>query len=732
MSEVPGNEATLHLAAIVQNSDDAIVSKDLNGTITSWNRAAEQIFGYTAAEAIGQSIRIIIPPDRQTEEDQVLAQLRRGEAIDHFETIRMRKDGSLFPVSVAISPIRAPGGAIIGASKIARDISFRRTVEARLREADERRIDVHRRLTALVAASGSLLGSPRIEEVLPAIIRLAGGVLAADAYAVWRFDEGRKAWRMAASDGVSETFASDIISASQGTEATPASLADPIVADDVDAVGMLEERRQAYRREGIRSMLAIPLASGADTTSATLVFYYRTRRRFAAEEIESARALGFIAGAALRTADLYTEQRNRQRQALFLAQAATALASSLEYRTTLSMLAHLAVLHIADWCAVDILSPSGTFERLAVAHPDPDRVRLAKEFYQRYPPRLDDHGGLGQVVRTGESLRIEQLTDEMIAAGARSPQHLAELRELGVSSVMMVPLRTRKGIVGAITFVTAESGRHYTEADLRFAETVADRASLAIENAWAYDEARNANQLKDEFLATLSHELRTPLNAMLGYTRMLRAAAVPQDRRDAALEVIERNGKMLAQIVDEVLDVSRIVSGKLRLIVQRLDPARLLADAIAIVAPAADAKGIRLRSRIGPDVQAIQADPDRLQQVLWNILTNAVKFTPAGGTIDVSITAHASDVEIVVRDTGRGIDPAFLPHIFERFRQADSRFTREHGGLGLGLSIARNIVEMHGGTIHAESEGQGQGATFRIRLPAFAVAAGASHVGQVG
>jgi PAS domain S-box-containing protein len=729
MSDRQGKEAELYLAAIVRNSDDAIVSKDLNGTITSWNPAAEEIFGYSAAEAVGRSIRIIIPPDRQSEEDDVLARLSRGESIDHFETVRMRKDGTQFPVSITVSPIRNGDGIIIGASKIARDISFRRTAEARVREAEDRRVEVHQRLTALVAASGSLLGSPRIEEVLPAIISLAGGILEADAYAVWRFDEVGTAWKMAASEGLSETFVHDIITSFRGREAAPAPLLDPIVAADVNTVVMLEERRQAYHREGITSMLVIPLASGSDATTATLVFYYRSARRFAAEEIESARALGFIAGAALRTADLYSEQRSRQRQALFLAQAATALASSLDYRNTLSTLAQLAVPQIADWCAVHILSAAGTFERLAVAHPDPERVRFANEFYERYPPRPEDPGGLGEVVRTGRPIIVEQLTDEMIVAGARSVQHLADIRELGVNSFMMVPLRTRKGTIGAITFVAAaESGRRYTEADLRFAETVADRASLAVENSWAYDEAKSANQLKDDFLATLSHELRTPLNAMLGYTRMLRASAVPQDRRDAALEVIERNGKMLAQIVDEVLDVSRIVSGKLRLSVQRLDPASLLTDAIAIVAPAADAKGIQLRSNIDPGVQAVQADPDRLQQVLWNVLTNAVKFTPSGGTIDVSIAALDAEVEIVVSDTGRGIDPAFLPYIFERFRQADSRFTREYGGLGLGLSIARNIVEMHGGTIHAESEGQGHGSTFRIRLPAFAVAAGASQV----
>jgi signal transduction histidine kinase len=363
---------------------------------------------------------------------------------------------------------------------------------------------------------------------------------------------------------------------------------------------------------------------------------------------------------------------------------------------------------------------SDAIERLAIAHPDPSRIVIAERFYEKYPPKLDDKGGLAEVLRTGKPIRIEQLTDEMIVAGARDAEHLQAVRDLNVASLMMVPLRTRRGTVGAITFVREKLGRRYTEADLRFAETVADRAAVSIENSWAYEEVRSANQLKDEFLATLSHELRTPLNAMLGYIRMLRAAALPDDRRETALEVIERNGKMLAKIVEEILDVSRIISGKLRLNIQRTDPGRLIGDAVAIVAPAAEAKAITLHSEADPDLTAVNGDPDRLRQVLWNLLTNAVKFTPSGGRVDVRLVVHDAYIEIIVSDTGRGIEPAFLPYIFERFRQADSRFTREHGGLGLGLSIARNIVEMHGGTIEAVSEGEGRGATFTVRLPAVA------------
>jgi signal transduction histidine kinase len=578
--------------------------------------------------------------------------------------------------------------------------------------------DLQQRLFGLVSRAGALLGSPRIEDVLPGILAVAKETVAADAYAVWRLDRRRNVWYVASHSGVSDDFAAAMLPSTQvGTSALTASYTEPIASEDVMADPVVATRREAYAREGIQSMLFIPLIM-EEATGGGVAFYYRRRHLFNADEIEVARALGHLAAAALRTADLHSQQTLREQQALFLARAASALAASLDYHETLKTVAQLAVPHIADWCAVDIINASGTLEQVALAHVDPARVAFAREFTRKYPPDAASASGAHAVVRSGRSFLLPHLTDEMIAQGGRSDAHRADIRALRITSYMVVPLRTRQGIVGALTFVSAESGRHFSEADVQFAETVADRAAISIENARAYDEARRANQLKDEFLATLSHELRTPLNAILGYAQMLRTGAISEGRRAGALEVIERNSRVLAQIVEDILDVSRIISGKLRLTVQRVDVQQLAADALATVAPAAERKGVRLGSRLDPAVGPIQADQDRLHQVLWNLLANAVKFTPTGGAVDLIVSALPDGgVELSVVDTGAGIAPEILPFIFERFRQGDSRSIREHGGLGLGLSIARNLVEMHGGTIHAASEGAGKGATFSVRLP---------------
>ena len=247
---------------------------------------------------------------------------------------------------------------------------------------------------------------------------------------------------------------------------------------------------------------------------------------------------------------------------------------------------------------------------------------------------------------------------------------------------------------------------------------MAGRVALAIENARAFDEAREANRLKDDFLATLSHELRTPLNAILGYAQMLRARTIAADRREGAIETVERNARALAQIVDDLLDISRVVAGKLAMHVQPVLLSRLLDDAMATVLPAAQAKGVNISARVEPDVQTIVADPDRMQQVLWNLLSNSVKFTSRGGRITVNARRTHGEIEVVVTDTGEGIPSEFLPYVFDRFRQADSRIAGVRTGLGIGLAIVRHIIEMHGGTIEAASDGVGKGATFRFRLPA--------------
>jgi signal transduction histidine kinase/ActR/RegA family two-component response regulator len=271
-------------------------------------------------------------------------------------------------------------------------------------------------------------------------------------------------------------------------------------------------------------------------------------------------------------------------------------------------------------------------------------------------------------------------------------------------------------VIGGLFFGHSALGV-FTEQHERLAVGVAAWASVALANARLYADAQAANRVKDEFLAVLSHELRTPLNAIVGYSRLLRAGMLPPDKATRGLETLERNAQWLTQVVEDVLDVSRIVSGKIRLDVQPLELPIIVDNAVATIQPAADAKGVQVQTIVDPHVGPVSGDPSRLQQVVWNLVSNAVKFTPKQGRIQVRLERVNSHVEIVVSDTGIGIRPDFLPYVFERFRQADSGPTRKAGGLGLGLAIVRHIVEMHGGTVDAASEGEGKGATFRVRLP---------------
>jgi PAS domain S-box-containing protein len=534
------------LAAIVESSDDAIVSKDLNGIVSSWNQAAERMFGYTAEEMIGSSIRRIIPADRQSEEDAVLDSIRKGKRVDHFETLRRRRDGRLLPISLSVSPILDANGTVIGASKIARDISDRKRAEQ-----------------------------------------------------------------------------------------------------------------------------------------------------------QAARAL--------------------ERDA-FLAEATLLLTSSLDYEQTLRALSHLAVPYLADYCAFDVVTAEGAVSRVATAHVLPEKAQIAEELRARDD---DDDAPTNsrRVMRTRTMLFVPEVTDAMLLASARGDEErLTRIRSLGLVSYLCIPMVAHDRVLGAMTVANAESGRRLSDEDVRVAQDLAARCALSIETAQSYQQLQSANRLKDEFLATLSHELRTPLNAVLGYARMLQTGAIAEEKVPQALEVIDRNAGALAQIVEDVLDVSRIVLGKARLKVEPTDVAAVVEDAVATVTPAVDAKGLTLKCSLGHGTATVSGDHSRLQQVIWNLLTNAVKFTPRGGKIEVRVNQNEAHVDVIVSDTGIGFPKSFQPHLFERFRQAESGTTRLHGGLGLGLAIARHIIEMHGGTIHAASPGEGEGATFTVSLPLSRVA----------
>lgn len=708
-------DPTLRLAAIVESSDDAIVSKDLNGIITSWNKGAEELFGYTAQEAIGQSITMLIPPDRLSEEDMILGRIRRGERVEHFDTIRQRKDGTLVPISLTVSPIRDANGTIVGASKIARNISDRRQIETELEE-------LRRRLMALAVASASILGSPDTAAIASKAIDLARDVFAADGYALWRANaEG--SWRIVRSYGISDEFAARAVARSDQRGAPPVPFSEPLVSEDVHATPMLADMRDAYAREGIASMIVFPLTIRGERCG-TIVFYSRRRVSFRPVDIQVGTALSNVVAAALTTADLYEEQRrareaadHARQQAAFLAEAGTVLSSSLDYEETLRSVARLAVPAIGDWCAVDIMGERGDLQRIAVAHVEPQKVEYARQLQDRYPADPNAPGGVHEVIRTGKAAHMSRIPSALLEAAARDDEHLRIIRELNLTSYICVPLTVQGRAIGAITFVSAESGREYSDADVRFARELAARASLAIENARAYERANDASRLKDEFLATLSHELRTPLNAVLGYARMMRTQTIAPEKGATAWDVVERNATALQQIIEDVLDVSRIVAGRLRLNVEPVDLPAILSEATATIMPAADAKGVRVETVIEPLTVPISGDASRLLQIVWNLLSNAIKFTPRGGKVQLRLARVNSHVEVVVSDTGRGIPSEFLPFVFERFRQADASFSREHGGLGLGLAIARQLAELHGGAITASSDGPGAGATFTVKLP---------------
>jgi PAS domain S-box-containing protein len=363
-----------------------------------------------------------------------------------------------------------------------------------------------------------------------------------------------------------------------------------------------------------------------------------------------------------------------------------------------------------------------------------------REAFERFgDPRATALFGI--TFRGEGTVRCDDLTEDP-RYGKMGPHHGMPPGHLPVRSYLAVPVRSRSGdVIGGLFFGHPQPGV-FTARSERIIAGVAAQAAVAIDNARLFDDVRRAaaeraalleaerkaraelervSVMKDEFLATLSHELRTPLNAVLGWSEVLLKTTQSPEDLARGLETIARNARAQAQLIDDLLDMSRIVAGKVRLDVQRADLASVVESAVDSVKLSADAKEIRLRTIVDPSAGPVFGDPNRLQQIVWNLLSNAVKFTPKRGKIDVLVTRVNSHVEVTVSDSGTGISPEFMPHVFERFRQSDASPTRKHGGLGLGLAIVKQLVELHGGTVRVESAGTGQGATFTVSLPLGAV-----------
>jgi PAS domain S-box-containing protein len=513
----PDDDARAYLAAIVESSDDAIIAKDLDGVIQSCNASAERLFGYTAAELVGRPVRILIPAGRQSEEDDILGKIRRGERITHFETVRQHKDGRLIDISLTVSPVRNNLGAIVGVSKVARDITERRRAEEAVAEQREWF------RTTLESIGDAVIATDvagRVAFMNPMAERLTG----------WRLD---------------------------------------------DALGQTCERVFRILQESTRQAVTSPV------------------------------------------------QR---------------------------VLAENATVGLVD-------------HTLLIALDGTERP-------------IDDSGA---------------------------------------------PIRNTAGtVVGVVLVFRDVSERRRIELERQAAAR--ERERLLEAERLARSEAERASHVKDDFVAMVSHELRTPLNAILGWTQLMSQEGADPKVIERGLDVVARNTRTQAQLIADLLDISRVVAGELPLESQRADLATIMRDAIETVRREADVKGIEIVQRIEGDTATMTGDPARLQQIIWNLLSNAIKFTPGGGRVTVTLSRRKGHLELVVTDTGVGIEPDVLPHIFERFQQADRSITRRFGGLGLGLSIVKHLVDLHGGTVRAESAGSGEGATFRLTFP---VAAGA-------
>ena len=655
------DEEKSRLAAIVESSNDAIIGKTLDGVITSWNAAAEQLYGYAAEEVIGRHISLIAPNERTEELAEIMSKLKRGERVIHLETVRVRKDGERLDVSLTISPIRDAGGRLIGASTIARDITEKKRVAEKLRESEERFRHMADNAPVLIWIN-DLEGCEFVNREYRSFL----GVGEVD---VRGFD-----WAQFIHPDDQDDYMSKYL-------------------DSLSHAAPFEAQFRFRRHDGEYRWMK-SAGSPRFSTTGTL--------------------LGYIGS----TLDI-TDIKQAGERLAFLAEASEALSASLEYEVTLERFARLAVSMMADYCLIDLVADDGTTRRVATAHRNPALESLVSELRQ-FPPDASNHEGIPKVLRTGKPELVPSITDRGLDSLTRDVEHRRLLERLGLRSFMTVPLVARERIVGALTLALTSESNAYTPADVAFAEELARRAAFAIENARIYARAQEVNRAKDEFLATLSHELRTPLTPIIGWTHMIRSGRLGAQESWQGIEVIEKNAQSLSRLINDLLDMSSILSGKMRI---ERDPISLVAvvrEAVETVTPRASVRRVTLEvatSNSDDDI-IVSGDRTRLVQVFWNLLDNAVKFSPAEGRVRISIENSGGTGRVHVEDEGAGIPREFLPHIFERFRQADMGTTRMHGGLGIGLALVKSFVEAHGGSVAVENDGVGRGARFTVLLPA--------------
>jgi PAS domain S-box-containing protein len=419
-----------------------------------------------------------------------------------------------------------------------------------------------------------------------------------------------------------------------------------------------------------------------------------------------------------------TERKKSEEAARYLAKASDLLSSSLDYAKTLAELAHLVVPEFADWCAISMLDKNGKPRQLAVAHANPDKVKWAEDLNRKYPPPDDAPTGVPEVIRTGKAELYSEIPQEMLEAGAMDEEHLQIIRELGLRSAVVVPISTPEKTLGAITVVSAESGRRYTQGDLDFLTELARRAALAVDNALHHAaelEARRAaeaaNEAKTQFLAVMSHELRTPLNAIGGYAELLllgiRGPLTPEQASD--LERIQRSQHNLLSLINDILNYAKLEAGHVVFDMSEVDLDALLQEVEPLITPQLQAKGLSYSYTGDPGGSKAWGDVEKIRQIVLNLLSNAIKFTEKDGVISVTCEADGDWVNILVKDTGLGIPADKVGAVFEPFVQLDRKLTSGHEGTGLGLAISRDLARGLGGELSVLGTSP-EGSVFQLRL----------------
>jgi PAS domain S-box-containing protein len=704
--EIRGSEERFRLL-VESVGDYAIYILDTEGRITTWNLGAQRMKGFRAEEVLGKNFSIFFPAEAVAS-GKPWAELAaaRAQGRHEDEGWRIKKGGTRFWANAILTALHDAHGTLIGFAKVTRDLTSRREAEETerrlLREQTAREIaqESEQRIRESEARYRSL--SQRLEIVFEGV---------ADSITV-------------------QDHAGHVIFANRAA-ATSSGFAsvDEMMNTPPDAIAsnfeMFDEQGQPFRYENLpgRRVMAGEPSNGA-------MLHVRDRRT--GRDWWSFVRASAVIGAdgkpelAINIWHDVTSQHRQERQAKYLADVTAALATSLQHDEMLSTLASVLVPGIADWCSIYLLE-GDELRNVAVAHVDPAKLAIARAYHERFPPDPRQPRGIWNVLRTGESEVINEVTDEMLVGAARDPEHLAILRSVGMRSALIAPIRAHSRTLGVISLVGAENHRHYDEMQVALAEELGRRAGVALDNAQLYraaqeaaKSAEEASRAKDEFLATVSHELRTPLSAILGWSTLLKDR-VTDPAVARPISVIHRNAQAQVRIIDDILDVSRVITGKLRLEPKPADLVAITREAIEVVSPSAIAKKIEIAFSPQEEFCLLVADPERLQQVVWNLLSNAVKFTDPAGSIQIALRQEGPSVILSVTDTGKGIEAAFLPFVFERFKQADSSITRRVGGLGLGLALVRHIAELHGGQVAAASDGPDKGATFTLTLPIRAV-----------